>query len=184
MYRCLIGAAVGAIVGGVAYAIANNGENFNWGEAAVAAGAGAVTGALIGSGAGILAAAATAIAGGVTTTAAVGAAVGGASVLAAAPRLISSGTAALTAGGSYIAETAGGNFESGKFLARTGIAAVSGAITSDPAMGLGAKVGLNVAFAEGSYMMTGNFSTPQEMARGMALTGAFSAAAPLLSARA
>jgi len=88
-----IGAIAGGIVGGVTYSLSNQGDNFNGGELFAAAAGGAIAGALIGSGIGLVAAAG--------TTAAAAAASG------TSTALISAGVSATVASETYMVQSAG-----------------------------------------------------------------------------
>jgi len=150
----LIGAGIGAIVGGAisgaTYAITNQGENFEWGEFAVAAGGGAIAGALVGSGIGLVTGAVSA------ATAAVGAtmvttAEAVAAVSATSTSLISAGASAGISGLSYMTQTPG-NFEASPYLIGSAVSGVVGYYS--PGASFGAKVALNTAGAELTYAAT------------------------------
>lgn len=141
-----IGAAIGAMVGGIAYTVANHGQSFNYTEFAVAVGAGIIAGGLIGTGVGIIAAG-TATAG-VTTAAVV------AETVATASSAIGAGTSATMTGLSYIANNPG-EFETMPFVLQTGSSAIAGGVTSNPTSSFGAKAAWNIASAETSYLTTG-----------------------------
>jgi RHS repeat-associated protein len=138
-----IGAAIGAVVGAVTYTAANV-NNFNSGQMLVAAAGGAVAGALIGSGIGLVAGATTAAAAAATTS--------------TASALISSGAAATVASESTIIQTAG-NFNTGSYIISTAAAGVDGYITSGlsffPAAGAKAALGMT------TYMATAQAPTPE-----------------------
>lgn len=150
----LIGAGIGAIVGGAisgaTYAITNQGKNFEWGEFAVAAGGGAIAGALVGSGIGMVAGAVT------TATAAVGATMATtaeavAAVSTTSTSLISAGTSAGVSGLSYMVQSSE-NFEVSPYVIGSAVSGVVGYYS--PGASFGAKVGLNVAGAELTYAAT------------------------------
>jgi len=134
-------AIAGAAIGAVTYAAYNQGDSFDWGECAVAAGVGAVGGALIGSGIGILAGAAAAAMTVSVTTA------------ATATSMIGAGTAALSTGEIYMVNNQN-QFESDQYLAQTAIAGTAAYISSNPAVGPYARIGANVAAAELSYLIS------------------------------
>jgi len=150
----LVGAGIGAFVGGAisgaTYYIYNQGENFEWDEFAVAAGGGAIAGALVGSGIGMVAGAVS------TATAAVGAtmvttAEAVTAVSATSTSLISAGVSAEVAGLSYMAQTPG-NFEVSPYVIGSAVSGVVGYYS--PGASFGAKVGLNAAGAELTYLAT------------------------------
>ena len=154
-----IGAFVGAVISGGAYALTNQGESFNWGEFAVAAGGGAIAGALVGSGIGLMVGAvstATAAVGAtmVTTANAVGA------VSATSTSLISAGVSAEVTGLSYMAQTPG-NFEVSPYVIGSVVSGVVGAYS--PGASFGVKVGLNAAGAELIYLATAKEPTLEGM---------------------
>ena len=104
----VVGAAIGAIVGGATYALTNQGENFDWGEFALATGVGALAGTAISVG--LVGAASAAVA---TTSS-----------------LIGGGTAAIVASESYMIENQN-EFEPDEFILNAGINAATGAITGN-----------------------------------------------------
>ncbi len=125
-----VGLIVGGIVGGVTYAITNQG-NIDYGELALATGAGAVSGALIGSGIGLVAGA-VAASGSAVTIGAGAAAVATAS--STATPLIAAGVASGVTEIQYMADNPGG-FESDPFVVNAGISGVTAfasAKTQDP----------------------------------------------------
>ncbi len=146
-----IGAAIGAMAGGIAYTIANHGQNFDYKEFAVAVGVGLVAGGLIGTGIGIGMAAAggaAATVGGLTLTASVAAPLADASIT------ISAGTAGLVTGGTYIASNPG-KFETGNFVFQTGTSMIAAGASGDPAVGYWTRAGTNILAAEAGYYTNG-----------------------------
>ena len=135
----IIGAAIGSIVGAVAYTANNNGSSFDAGEFWIAVGVGAISGGLIGTGVGILA-------------------MPGASVaaLAVSPKLIGGGVSAITTATGYITNNKN-KFDSKSFLLQTTISGVAGAATSDPTMSLKGKWARNLMANELSYYLTDEY---------------------------
>ncbi len=165
----VIGAAVGAAISGATYALTNQGENFSWGEFAVAAGGGAVAGALVGSGIGLVAGAvSTGSAAAVFSMAAVAEEV--AAVSATSASLISAGTSAGVTGVSYMVQTPG-NFEVAPYVIGSTASGVASYYSSGA--GLLGKVGLNAAGAEITYLATAKNRTLED-AGAVALGGAAS----------
>jgi RHS repeat-associated protein len=168
-----IGAAIGAMAGGIAYTIANHGQDFNYKGFAGAVGVGLVAGGVIGTGVGIgLLAAAPAAAGTIVTAASV------AVPLADASMAISAGTAGLVTGGTYIASHPG-NFESTDFYLQTGSSLIAGAASADPTAGILTKVGVNFVAADISYYMNGQDLRSHSW-EGLAVTSAVAAATSLI----
>jgi RHS repeat-associated protein len=124
-----IGALAGAAIGGITYAMTNSGDSFNGKELAVAMGVGAVAGALVGSGLGIVSAAAT------TASTALAAGAGLATVntimttaVATAGPYVSAGIAAGVTAESYMFQNPG-EFESTPFVTSAGIAGTTAAVS-------------------------------------------------------
>jgi hypothetical protein len=141
----VIGAALGAIAGAVAYTVANQGQSFNTSEMLVAAGAGAVAGALIGTGVGLVAGATTAVA--------------ASAVAGTSASLISAGTAMAVTGGSYISQTSGGKFETKPFVTNTAVAGATAYLTHGQS--LGTKLAVEFVGAEFIYLNTSKDITPK-----------------------
>lgn len=162
-----LGAAIGAIVGGVTYAVTNQGESFDLGECAVAAGVGAAAGALIGSGIGLIAGAVTTSA---TATAAVGATTAAvASASSTSTALISAGTSIAVAGESYMIQNRG-EFENGSFAVTTAVAGVTGAVS--PRLGFANRVALDGVGAAITY----SFASDDPTLEGMVNAGVYGVA--------
>jgi RHS repeat-associated protein len=133
----LIGGVIGAAITGATYAITNQGDSFNWGELGVALAGGAVAGALVGSGIGILAASTTTVLA-TTATAMVGAGAG--------------------AGGSAIGYTVtnSNSFETVTFAETTAVGGAIGgfsAITPLSEFGVAAKAATYIAGSETLYAL-------------------------------
>jgi len=127
----IIGGAIGAMVGAIAYTVTNHGQNFNHKEYFLAIGAGAVSGALIGSGIGLVAGAVAAS--GVAVNVGV-AATAIASASNTATPLIAAGVASGATEIQYMVDNPG-EFESYPFLANAGISGITAfasAKTKDP----------------------------------------------------
>lgn len=127
------------------YAATNTGDNFSWGEFAVAVGGGAVAGALIGSGAGLLMAGATA-----TTATLATAAVG-------------AGTAAAFTEADYMASNRD-SFDTKEYAVNTSIAAGVGAVSAiAPAtrVGIAVKAATYISGAELQYGVLAKKTTPR-----------------------
>jgi len=144
----IIGGAVGAMGGGIAYTIANNGQNFITTDFFTAVGAGAVAGTLIGSGIGLLAApvAITGIAGFASA----------ATINTTGTALIGGGAGAAGSGLSYIGSTAG-NFDPDDFVVATSVGGVTGAVgavTPITSGGVALKGITYIAGAEVQYGLT------------------------------
>jgi hypothetical protein len=168
-----IGAAIGAIAGGIGYTIANHGQNFSYKGFAAAVGVGIVAGGLIGTGIGIgILAASPAAAGAIVTATSV------AAPLAEGSMAISAGTAGAITGGSYIASHSG-NFEPTDFYLQTGSSMVAGAASADPATGILTKVGANVVAGDISYFTNGQDLRSHSW-QGLALSSASAAATSLI----
>ena len=133
-----IGAAIGEIIGGVTYALTNQGESFNGWECAAAVAVGAGAGVAISLGIGIVASATAGVVGASATT----------------------GTALVGAGSTMAAEsllyTIGNinKFETDEFLIHASVSAGTGALTTLPGVGPGAKIGIEVFGSTGEYMLT------------------------------
>jgi RHS repeat-associated protein len=128
-----IGALVGGIVGGAMY-YAGNQQSFDKTEFWVAVGGGAVAGAFVGSGLGILSAAGTTVAAATTATA-----------------MISGGSSAAITEAVYMAENQN-NFESTPYLTNAAVSGSVAALTANPSVSFAGKVAINVAGNEISYL--------------------------------
>ncbi len=126
----LLGGAIGAIVGAVTYT-ATNAHSFDTGEMLVTAGGGAVAGALIGSGVGLLTGGA---AGALATTATI---------------MTGAGSGAAGSGAGYMLTNIGG-FEENSFLETTAIGGVVGGISAPlPVSSIG-TIGKGLTYIAGS----------------------------------
>ncbi len=157
-----VGAAIGGMVGAISY-FGSNMSSFDSGEYWTAVGAGAVTGALIGSGVGILALPEVAAAGGAT--------------IAVANTLIGAGSGAAGAGLGYTLTSPNG-FESDDFLAMTAVGGTVGGVTANIGGGLAGAVLKEVTYIAGSeaqYALTTDQWSAQG-AKGAVISGAISGA--------
>jgi len=157
-----VGAAIGGMVGAISY-FSTNLSSFNSGEYWTAVGAGAVTGALIGSGVGILAMPEVAAAGGAT--------------IAIANTLIGTGSGATGSGLGYILTTPNG-FETNDFLTTTAIGGAVGGVSANVGTGLAGaaiKEGVYIVGSEVQYALTTD-QWSVEGAKGAAVSGAISGA--------
>jgi RHS repeat-associated protein len=127
-----IGLAVGLVAGAIMYAANNQGEDFDWGELAMAAGAGAIAGGLIGSGLALIAAPAT------TGLA-----------LTAATAMVGGGTGMAFSSGSYMVRNRN-SFDKGSFAMETAAGGAIGAVGA--VSGPVGKIAANVAGAELLYL--------------------------------
>ena len=132
-----IGAVIGAGVGALTYSLTNQGDSYDGGELAVAAAGGAIAGALIGSGIGLVA--------GAGTTAAAAAASG------TSTALISSGVSATFAAENYMIQSAG-DFDTQSYVVNTGAAGVEGYIT--PGLSFPEKAVTEMALGGVAYLAT------------------------------
>lgn len=157
-----VGAAIGGMVGAISY-FSTNLSSFDSGEYWTAVGAGAVTGALIGSGVGILAMPEVAAAGGAT--------------IAIANTLIGAGSGAAGSGLGYTLSTPNG-FETDDFLTTTAVGGAVGGVSANVGTGLAGaaiKEGVYIVGSEVQYGLTTD-QWSVEGAKGAALSGAISGA--------
>jgi len=154
-----IGAGIGAIIGGVTYSLTNP-VSFNSGEFWTAVGAGAVSGALLGSGLGLISAVAT------TASAATGAAM-----------MVGAGSASAITEMDYMISDPG-NFDSSSFVQSAAISGAVGGISSICPMtplGVASKGWTYIAGAEVQYaVQASNWSV--EGAQQAAIDGIMGAA--------
>jgi|GEM_PF-1068994 len=144
-----IGAVAGGIIGAVTYAMTNQGKSLDYKEMAVAAGVGAVSGALIGSGIGLVAGAVAASGSAVTLQVAATAV---ASASSTATPLVAAGVASGVTEIQYMVDNPG-EFESDPFLANAGISGITAfasAKTKDPL----SKIAIEAGGAGIAYLAT------------------------------
>ena len=141
-----IGALAGGIVGGITYALTNQGNSFDWEELALATAAGIASGVLISSGIGII-----------------GAVGVGATEIALGSAFVGGGAAMFTTNEFYMFDN-NNKFDSLEFSKSAGIALGTGALTSIPGMPPSAIIGIDAVGSGASYWAT----TDEPTSRGLA----------------
>lgn len=158
----LAGGIVGGVIGGVTYYVTTPASQRNFSDGLLAAGSGAVGGALIGTGIGIAAAGATAVAAGT-----------GASVTAASTILISAGTGTLVSGVTSMVmnRVTGSSFDRIDFALSSIGGTIEGAIA--PGLGTGKSILASGAVGASESILSDVFHDQAVNGRNALMSGAW-----------